>query len=175
MRGWYVMHSKPQKEQWLYKQLNALDLDIDVYYPCLNSKRQKLHSYTVKPYFPRYLFVNVDLNLTGISMLQWIPGSLGLVSFGGEPACVPEALLQRIRHRVDEINRAANDMLSGLKPGDEVVIRSGPFAGYDAIFCNRLRDSERVQVLLKVLQDQRMKIDLQVSQIRVTKQDRSLL
>jgi transcriptional antiterminator RfaH len=108
-------------------------------------------------------------------MLQWIPGSLGLVSFGGEPACVPQALLQRIRHRVDEINNAANDMLSGLKPGDEVVIHSGPFAGYDAIFCSRLRDSERVQVFLRVLQDQRMKIDLQVSQIRVAKQNRSLL
>jgi transcriptional antiterminator RfaH len=173
MLGWYVLHSKPQKEQWLYKQLNALN--IDVYYPCLNTKNEKLHLCSVKPYFPRYLFVNVDLKLTGISMLQWIPGSLGLVSFGGEPACVPEVLLQRIRHRVDEINNAANDMLSGLKPGDEVVIHSGPFAGYDAIFCSRLRDSERVQVFLRVLQDQRMKIDLQVSQIRVAKQNRSLL
>ena len=173
MRGWYVMQSKPQKEQWLYTQLNALD--IDVYYPCLNAANGKLHSYTVKPYFPRYLFVNVDLNLTGISMLQWIPGSLGLVSFGGEPACVPEGLLQSIRHRVDQINGAANNVFNNLKPGDEVVIQSGPFAGYDAIFCNRLRDSERVQVFLKVLQDQRMKIDLQVSQIRVAKQNRSLL
>jgi transcription antitermination factor NusG len=84
-------------------------------------------------------------------------------------------LLQKIRQRVDEINSTANDVLNSLKPGDEVVIRSGPFAGYDAIFCNRLHDSERVQVLLKVLQDQRMKIDLQVSQIRVAKQNRSLL
>src|SRR5436190_18432319 len=134
MRGWYVMHSKPQKEQWLCTQLNALD--IDVYYPCLNGKNQKLHSNTVKPYFPRYLFVNVDLNLTGISILQWIPGSLGLVSFGGEPACVPERLLQKIRHHVDEINSAANDVLNNLKPGDEVAIRSGPFARYDAIFRN---------------------------------------
>src|SRR6185295_17673081 len=99
MRGWYVIHSKPQKEQWLQTQLNALD--IDVYYPCLKATNGKLHSYTVKPYFPRYLFVNVDLYLTGISMLKWLPGSLGLVSFGGEPACVPEGLLQRIRHRVD--------------------------------------------------------------------------
>lgn len=173
MRGWYVLYSKPQKEQWLYKQLNALE--IDVYYPCLKSRNEKLHSYTVKPYFPRYLFVNVDLYLTGLSMLQWIPGSLGLVSFGGEPACVPEGLLQRIRHRVDEINSAADNVLNSLKPGDEVVVQSGPFAGYDAIFCNRLHDSERVQVFLKVLQDQRMKIDLQVSQIRVAKQNRSLL
>ena len=80
-------------------------------------------------------------------MLQWIPGSLGLVSFGGEPACVPDGLLQRIRHRVDEINSVGNKMLESLKPGDGVVIHSGPFAGYDAIFCSRLRDSDTVQVL----------------------------
>ena len=173
MLGWYVLHSKPQKEQWLHKQLNALN--IDVFYPYLTTKNGKLHSCTAKPYFPGYLFVNVDLQLTGLSMLQWIPGSLGLVSFGGEPASVPETLLQRIRHRVSEINNAAKEMLSGLNPGDEVVIHSGPFAGYDAIFCSRLRDSERVQVFLRVLQDQRMKIDLQVSQISATKQNRSPL
>lgn len=172
MLGWYVLQSKPQKEQWLYQQLNALD--INVYYPRLNSKNEKLRSCRVKPYFPRYLFVNVDLNLTGISMLQWIPGSLGLVSFGGEPACVPDGLLQRIRHRVDEINSVGNKMLESLKPGDGVVIHSGPFAGYDAIFCSRLRDSERVQVLLKVLQDRTMRVDLQVNQIKTTNQNRTL-
>jgi transcriptional antiterminator RfaH len=166
MLRWYVMHSKSQKEQWLYKQLNALE--VDAYYPCLHIKSGKLHSYTVKPYFPGYLFVNVDLALTGISILQWIPGSLGLVSFGGEPACIPEALLHQVRHRVDELNSAEYNVLNSLKPGDEVIIRTGPFAGYEAIFCDRLDDHERVQVLLKVLQDQRLKIDLPVDQIQAT-------
>jgi transcriptional antiterminator RfaH len=87
--GWYVLHSKPQKEQWLYKQLTVLE--VEVYYPCLSIKGRNLQG-TVKPYFPGYLFVNVDLDLTGISMLKWIPGSQGLVSFGDEPARVPESL-----------------------------------------------------------------------------------
>jgi transcriptional antiterminator RfaH len=173
MLGWYVMHSKPQKEQWLLKQLDALD--IDVYYPCLRHKSGKLASHLSRPYFPRYLFVNVDLELTGTSMLEWIPGSLGLISFGGEPARVPEGLLQRIRRHVDEMNATHARMLDSLKPGDEVMIGSGPFAGYDAIFCTRLGDTERVQVLLKVLQDQRMKIDLQVDQIGISNQNKRLL
>lgn len=171
MVGWYVLQSKPQKEQWLCTQLDALD--IEVYYPCICAKKEKRVLTKTRPYFPGYLFVNVDLDVTG--RLQWIPGSLGLVTFGDEPASVPEGLLQRIRQRVYEINSAEDNLLATLKPGDKVVIHSGPFAGYDAIFCNRLRDSERVQVFLKVLQDHRMKIDLKVSQIRVTKQSRSLL
>ena len=169
MLGWYVLHSKPQKEQWLHKQLNALE--IEVYYPCLNTKNGKLHSASVKPYFPGYLFVNVDLRLTGISTLKWIPGSQGLVSFGDEPACVPEGLLQRIRQRVDELNRAEADLIPCLKPGDQVEIRSGPFAGYEAIFCARLGGSERVQVLLKLLQDQAVRIDLPLGKLAITKQN----
>lgn len=172
MLNWYVMHSKPQKERWLYDQLSTLD--IETYYPCLHVRNGNYFSPTSKPYFPGYLFVNVDLETTGRSVLKWIPGSLGLVSFGDEPACVPEGLLQRIRHRVDEINSTRNKLLESLKPGDGVVIHSGPFTGYDAIFCNRLRDSERVKVLLKVLQDRTIRVDLQVNQIKSTKQNRSL-
>ena len=173
MVGWYVMHSKPQKEQWLYKQLKALE--IETYYPCLQNRNEKFYSCSVKPYFPGYLFVNVDLEVTGTSLLQWIPGSLGLVAFGGEPARVSDCLLQRIRCRVDEINSTQNNVINSFKPGDEVVIHSGPFAGYDAIFCNRLRGSERVQVLLKVLQEQGVRINLQVGQVRAKKQNRTVL
>jgi transcriptional antiterminator RfaH len=170
MLGWYVMHSKPQKEKWLYDQLDALQ--IEAYCP---SVRTKIGAQRSKPYFPGYLFVNVDLELTGISLLQWIPGSLGLVCFGGEPACVPDGLLQKIRHRVDQLNKAENSFFQTLKSGDEVIIHSGPFAGYEAIFCARLHDSERVQVFLKILQDHPVQVNLPVNQIHLTKQHRNLL
>jgi transcription antitermination factor NusG len=172
MLNWYVMHSKPQKERWLHDQLSILE--VETYYPCLQIRNGKRCSHTAKPYFPGYLFVNVDLETTGRSVLNWIPGSLGLVRFGDEPAYVPEGLLQKIRHRVDEMNGAGNKILESLRSGDGVVIHSGPFAGYDAIFCSRLRDSERIQVLLKVLQDRTIRVDLQVNQIKTTKQNRTL-
>jgi len=172
MLNWYVMHSKPQKEQWLFDQLSTLQ--IETYYPCLHVRNGQSYSHTSKPYFPGYLFVNVDLETTGRSVLNWIPGSLGLVRFGDEPASVPDGLLQKIRHRIDQINGAGNKILESLKPGDGVVIHSGPFAGYEAIFCSRLRDSERVQVLLKVLEDRTMRVDLKVNQIKITKQPRTL-
>ncbi|HLO15311.1 MAG TPA: transcription termination/antitermination NusG family protein [Anaerolineales bacterium] len=173
MLGWYVMHSKPQKEQWLYNQLSSLQ--IETYFPCLYNRSGKVSSSKPKPYFPGYLFVNIDLDLAGRSALQWIPGSLGLVTFGDEPAAVPEGLLQRIRHRIDEINQRGKKILENLRPGDQVMIHSGPFAGYEAVFCTRLRDTERVQVLLKILQDCSLRINLSVNQLTITKQDRTLL
>jgi transcription antitermination factor NusG len=163
------MHSKPQKEEWLYQQLGVLE--IETYYPRVHATNGKAYSCKYKPYFPGYLFVNVDLAITGRTVLQWIPGSLGLISFGGEPACIPAGLLQKIRHRIDEINSAGDKWCESLKPGDEIVIHSGPFAGYDAIFCARLRDSERAQVLLKVLQDQTIRINLPLREL-TAKQNR---
>jgi len=165
MLGWYVMHSKPQKEPWLYDQLSALQLDT--YYPCLRVRNERTRSYKSKPYFPGYLFVNVDLDITGTSTLQWIPGSLGLITFGGTPACVPDGLLQRIRRRVGEINSAGDKMRESLQLGSEVVIHSGPFGGFDAIFYTRLHDNERAQVLLKVLQDQVIRINLPLRDLTV--------
>ena len=61
-------------------------LQLDAYYPCLRVRNERTRSYKSKPYFPGYLFVNVDLDITGTSTLQWIPGSLGLITFGGTPA-----------------------------------------------------------------------------------------
>lgn len=170
---WYVLHSKPQKENWLYNQLVARE--IEAYYPCVQTDDGKGYPHHPKPYFPGYLFVNLDLGVIGQSVLQWFPGSLGLVMFGGEPASLPEGLLQRIRQHVDKLNAAKAHMLQGLKPGDQVIIQSGPFANYEAVFCTQLHDSERVQVLLKILQDHTFRVNLPVHQIRAAKQHRPLL
>lgn len=170
MHGWYVVHSKPQKETWLYNQLSALP--VEVYYPCLRMRNKKTLTYQSKPYFPGYLFVNVDLDVMGASILQWIPGSRGLITFGGIPACVPDGLLQRIRHRVDAINSAEDSVQKGFRLGSEIVIQSGPFTGFDAVFCARLRDRERAQVFLKVLEDQAIRINLPLRDLTL-KQNRT--
>jgi len=170
---WYVVHSKPQKEEWLFKQLTTLQ--FKAYCPRLNPRNKKPHSHKPKPYFPGYLFVNVDLELTGRSVLQWIPGSLGLVSFGGEPAWVSDELIRKIRRNVDEINIAGGKLLGSLRPGGKVIIDSGLFAGYKGIFCAWLRPSERAQILISILQNPAVRVDLRADQLTPAKQVRALL
>jgi transcriptional antiterminator RfaH len=84
-----------------------------------------------------------------------MPHTHGLVSFGGEPAIVPENLVQAIRKRVDEINSAGGEVLEALRVGEKVKISSGPFEGYEAIFDGRLPGSVRVRVLLELLGSKR--------------------
>jgi transcription elongation factor/antiterminator RfaH len=171
MLHWYVIHSKPQKEFFLQDQLTLRNLES--YCPTMQIQRINQRTRRFRPYFPGYLFTHLDLDETNVSIFRWIPGAIGLVDFGGEPASVPDTLLNTIRNRVDQINEeCAEPLLKRLKPGDEVIIHSGPFAGYEAIFCAELQDNERVQVLLQLLQDHTVRLDLPVSQIELTKPDR---
>ncbi len=161
---WYALRSKPRKEEVLFRQVHAHG--IEVYYPRLRVQPVNPRSKKFKPYFPGYMFVNVDLEKIGRSTLQWMPHSVGLVSFGGEPAHVPENLIYTLQKRVDEINEAGGEIFDGLKPGDPIRISEGPFVGYAAIFDARIPGSERVRVLIKMLSDRQLPVELQASQIK---------
>jgi transcriptional antiterminator RfaH len=164
---WYALRSKPNKEMPLWRELSARGLEC--YYPRLHVKPVNYRSRTVRPYFPGYVFLHTDLECMGISRFQWMPFSLGLVSFGGAPAMVPDHILNAIRRRVDEINAAGGEQLEGLQRGDPVRIQGGPFDGYEAIFDVRLPGNERVRVFLKLLRVRQMKLELPANQILKTK------
>jgi len=156
--SWYVLHSKPNKEELLWDQL--LIRKVETFYPRIQVKPVNPRSRKVKAFFPSYVFVHVDLEQVGFSMLQWTPGATGFVSFGGQPSIVPDALILAVKKKVDAINAAGGELFHDLKQGDDVEIHSGPFAGYDAIFDTGLPGSERVRVLLKLLQGRTTKMEI---------------
>ena len=139
---------------------------FDCFYPQLYVQPVNPRSRKIIPYFPGYLFLHMDLEETGVSILQWMPFSSGFVSFSGSPATVPDNLVQAIRRHVDEINSAGFDPVASLKRGDEVIIESGPFERYEAVFDVRLPGEERVRVLLKLLQDRQVNLVLPKNYIR---------
>jgi transcription antitermination factor NusG len=163
---WYVLRSKPNKEQALCNEVDARGLQA--FYPCLHVKPVNPRSHKTRPYFPGYLFVRVKLAGVGPTFFARLPQSQGLVSFGGEPSEVPEGLVQAIRKRVDEINAAGGEQLVSIEKGEIVEIQDGPFAGYKAIFDAQVAGNERVRVLLKLLQQQTLKVELPAGQIKRT-------
>jgi transcriptional antiterminator RfaH len=166
--AWYVLRSKPNKEDFFWGQLLAHR--IEVYYPCIRAKTVNPRARKVRPYFPGYLFIHVDLENVTISFLNWMPGSRGLVSFDAQPACVPDALILTIRQRVDQINAAAAAPLPNWQPGEVVIIQDGPFAGQEAIFDACLSGNQRVRVLLSLLRGRQLPIELPGTQIEQKKQ-----
>jgi len=164
---WYVVRTKPRKEDFLADQMEIRR--IDIFNPWIRVQTVNPRARKTKPYFPGYVFAHLDLQKTDPFSMQYIPGAAGLVSFGGEAAEVPEELIRAIQQRVEEINIAGGELFDELKKGVTVVIHSGPFAGYEAIFDARLSGSDRVRVMLKMLKNRQMQVDLPAGQIRPRK------
>jgi len=164
---WYALRSKPRKEEVVWKQVR--DRGIEVFLPRLRVHPINPRAQKVKPYFPGYLFVRADIDALGLSTFQWLPHTVGLVSFGGEPAPVPDHMIYAIQKRVEEIAAAGGEIFDGLKPGDVVQINYGPFQGYEAIFDARLPGTIRVRVLLQFLSDRRVPVELDAAHIQQKK------
>lgn len=162
---WYALRSKARKEEIVWRQVRAQGFEI--FFPRLRVNPVNPRSRKLRPYFPGYMFVLTDLDAVGLSIFQWMPHAMGLVTFGGEPAQVPENLIIALRKRVDEIAAAGGEFFDGLKAGDIVRISDGPFRGYEGIFDARLSGSERVRVLLSLLGSQRrVPVELKAGQIQ---------
>ncbi len=165
---WYALRSKPRKEDMVWRQVQSQG--FEVFYPRIRVHPVNPRARKLKPYFPGYLFVHADLAESGLSVFQWMPHTVGLVAFGGEPAIVPENLIHAIRKRVEEINAAGGEVFDGLSHGDTVRISDGPFRGYEAIFDARLPGTVRVRVLLELLGSRRqVPLVLDAGQIEQTK------
>ena len=163
--NWYALRSKARKEEVVWRQVRTAG--FDVFYPRLKVQPVNPRARKLKAYFPGYMFVRVNIEQVGLSAFQWMPHAMGLVCFGDEPAIVPDNLIHAIRTRVYEISAAGGELFDGLNPGDMIVISDGPFAGYEAIFDTRLPGSERVRVLLQLLNSQRqIPIELKAGQIK---------
>lgn len=145
---WYALRTKPHKEHFVYQQLQSRD--VELFFPSLRVKPVNPRAARIRPYFPGYLFVQTDLTALGKNAFSWLPGVQGLVTFGGEPAIVPEHLIHELQQRLLHLTAEALQR-KRFQSGDRVQIISGPFAGYEAIFDTQLSGKQRVQVLLSFL------------------------
>jgi len=164
---WFAVNSHPNKEDTLFRAMQGQGLEV--FFPCIKVHPVNPRSRKFRPYFPGYLFVRVDLEEAGMSVLQWMPHSKGLVSYGGEPAIVPDRLIHAIHKRMEEISQTGGGVQPGLTTGDTVTIESGPFEGYEAIFDLQISGSERVRVLLNLLNKNQLPLELSAGNIRKTK------
>ncbi len=162
MLHWYVMHSKPQKELFLCRQL-CLN-QVESYLPLIH-KFDHFGMSSTRAFFPGYLFVRADIALCGISQLLWIPGSKGIVCFGGEPASVTDSFIEGLMRKMATLNAEPRSRMLRYRNGDAVTISDGPFEGFQAIFNQYLPAQDRVKLLLKTLADNSIHVDVPAGQL----------
>jgi transcriptional antiterminator RfaH len=143
------VQTKPRAEHQVREAL--ADKGLVVYLPLVKVARVNPRARPVVPLFPGYLFVQVDLVQVGQSAINWVPGVVRLVNFGGEPAVVPEAVVEHVKRRLAEVEKSGELGLGPFRHGDRVRITTGPFRDLDAVFDQRLSAKGRTRVLIEFL------------------------
>ena len=149
MQHWYVIQAKPRREKQVSNVLERQG--VQVYLPLVRVRRVNPRASPVTPFFPGYLFARADLDRVGVSALNWVPGSVRLLGFDGEPAVVPDVVVEHIRQRVSYMERKYDPGSGPFQPGDPLRIVSGPFRDLEAVFDRALSPNGRMVVLVKFL------------------------
>jgi transcription elongation factor/antiterminator RfaH len=145
---WYAVHTFAFAEMRAEVQLNRQG------FRTFQPKRHKTVRHARKlstveaPFFPRYLFVLLD-----VARQRWrsVNGTFGvsrLVMRGDEPQPVPRGVVEALISAADA--RGILQLASKLQVGGSVRLMAGPFAEQLAIL-HELDDSGRVRVLLDIL------------------------
>ncbi len=102
----------------------------------------------MRPLFPGYLFVALDVLRGGWRAVNSTYGVARLVSLGNEPTPVPPALVSELMRRCD----ADGTLLppQQFEPGDEVMLTKGPFTDFVARI-ERITPDRRVFVLMELM------------------------
>lgn len=161
---WYVIQSHPNKEQLLCKQIESLG--IEAFYPKIKVKPVNPRARKIRPYFPGYLFIRTEPEMIETSALKWMPHSKGIVSFGGEPSIVPDTVINNILQKIGDSKDSLISINEEINAGTPVLVEYGLFEGYEGIFDLKLEGTDRVRILLKMLSDQYVPVELEISHIQ---------
>lgn len=147
MKNWYALHTKVNYERKVARILSLRD--IETYVPEIQfSSRDQVR---IRPFFPGYLFMHLDLDTANPAHWQWTPGLRRIVAYGRKPIPVPEDVIFLIKHKLDEMASIKGRRAFDFEPGDIVRIKDGPFEDMLAIFDKETSPEGRVQVLLTAL------------------------
>jgi transcription antitermination factor NusG len=144
--AWYVVYSKPQKEELaqFYCRLKG----VDSFFPKLRLPAAHGRSGRVVPLFPNYFFVRIS-SADECNRVIWSPGVKYLVSAKDLPLPVEDKVVRFLMQQADAAGVIT--ARSNLKVGQEVRIRAGSLVGVVGMIHTVPNAKSRVQLLLKLL------------------------
>ena len=147
-RDWYVLYSKPHKEEQVQFYLRLKG--VESFFPRLHLPGAK-NTKRIVPLFPNYLFARMHLP-TECQYVIWSPGVKRIVSFSDTPIPLEESVVSFLQQQAD--GQGVIPARSQLKKGQEVEISGGPFDGLLGIIQDPPDIKGRVKILLKLLSRQ---------------------
>jgi len=158
---WFVVRTKPSSER--VAEINLQRQGFRSYCPYIAAARTNVRRV---PLFPRYLFVELDLEAALWRSVNGTFGVINLVQFGPKPSAVPAGVVEEIMSRENEdglIMLQPED--PSLRAGDKVVLADGPLDQQFGVII-RLPGQRRAEVLLHLMGRQ-VKVTTPLSHVRV--------
>ena len=149
MKRWFVVLTKPHMEERAVRNLQKQG--FETYLPRYRKRvRHARKVQTVlRPLFPNYLFVHLDLDAQRWHCINSTFGVASLVPYAQAPSPVPPHVIDAIQQREDS-QGAVGLAPDGLKRGDKVRIRDGALLDCHGLF-DEVSDDKRVFLLLNIL------------------------
>lgn len=148
-REWFVVYSKPHKEETAKFHLELKG--IRVFFPRLLLPEGQRRRKRPVAMFPNYLFVHICL-CDEAPYVIWAPGVNRIVSFNGTPAPLDDDIILFLMQRGDP--EGIIRVWPGLRAGQRVQIAAGPFEGLVGILEAPPDAKGRVRILIRLLSRQ---------------------
>ena len=150
MQHWFAVQSKPRQERVAQEHLQRQG--FTTYLPMLSVRRQRRGQWqaVVEPLFPRYLFIQLDINQQSLAPVRSTRGVAQLVRFGHLLHAVPDSVIVYLKQQESSITDTREDDALPFKAGDEVRLLDGPFAGLTGIYTATEAD-QRALLLVELL------------------------
>ena len=147
---WYAVCCKPRQETVAEENLQRQG--FHVYLPRIRIRHRRRGQWldVVEALFPRYVFIRIDPAQRSTAPVRSTRGAVGLVRFGGQPAVVPDAVIEALLQREDAASGMHQDKRAQFSAGEAVKFVDGPLAGMEGVFTEQDGD-KRVIVLMELL------------------------
>jgi len=162
MQEWHLVHTKAGKEASVRGQLSELlpeaflpTLKVQIY------RHGKLVS-SVSPLFPCYVFARFVAGCD-LRLVDYTHGVREVVRTGQEPSVVPSSVIDQLKARC--AHGPIQLPIKRFQQGERVIVASGPFSGFDAVFEQYLSAPTRVAILLSSLTETSVRVVLSASSI----------
>ncbi|HWO40389.1 MAG TPA: transcription termination/antitermination NusG family protein [Candidatus Eisenbacteria bacterium] len=144
---WYALETKPRQESLVDQRFRQIG--IEVFLPLMRAWRRvgTKRVCVPEPLFPGYLFCRIDLIQSG-KVVRYSPGVKDFVRFG---TLIPELSDEFIEGFKQNCPGGIAAISPEFHTGERLLIKDGPLAGFQAIFQYKLKDHERIAVLLEFL------------------------
>jgi transcriptional antiterminator RfaH len=149
MMEWYVIQTKPKKEEEAKSYLSMKGLEI--FSPLMENFliRNKNLSRELRPLFPGYIFGKFALD-SDYSLVRWGRGVRKVLGLGeGYPTPLSEEVIEVIRRRTDSDGIVRKSYR--FEANDRIRIKSGPLKDLLGIFERWVSDNDRVRILLNLI------------------------